>query len=342
MDKVRHHRRKTTSSVLHLQVLDTHTSIALSSSRALRIRLPAFNLQFAGGTGAAGGPGAVPLSTFRGLLANARIDVNDAIFRRAIMRYATEIVVACHEGSTAAAVDIYERTAALPFTATAAEFSSRGIIVNGALWEGSTLTICYRSNQMFVLKPLTELERDRARAFLQALDGHSLPHVSQFELPEPTSHNKCFMLMPRFLDVLERCPALDADATLLLWQQMRTALSAIHGLGFAHMDVKPANICQTESGDFVLIDFGSIARVGGCTQSTPSYLPRELIGRNTHSVTSATSVDWWMLALTLGEKCCDPPLEIGGAKLYAKEEIRTHLPSRLPAAVWTELSLLLD
>lgn len=122
----------------------------------------------------------------------------------------------------------------LPLMATVADVRARGVKVNSALWEGSQLNICYRGAQQLLLKPLTEIEYSRAARFLQALDGRLLANVTPFELPPPTAHSgKRFMLMPRYLDVLQRATSLDFTATATLWQNMRAALSAIHELGYA-------------------------------------------------------------------------------------------------------------
>lgn len=142
--------------------------------------------------------------------------------------------------------------------------------------------------------------------------------------------------------MLERAPPLDPAATVALWQHMRAALTAMHELGFAHMDVTPSNICHMESESFMLVDLGSVTTFGGLTQSTRSYLPRELFGKSTDAVVAHPSTDWWMLACTLSEKGCEPALEISGAKVHTKAEIRAHLAMHLPAAVWAELRLLLE
>ena len=40
---------------------------------------------------------------------------------------------------------------------------------------------------------------------------------------------------------------------------MNDALTCLHKHEYAHMDVKPSNICINSNGDFVLIDLGSVA-----------------------------------------------------------------------------------
>jgi serine/threonine protein kinase len=147
------------------------------------------------------------------------------------------------------------------------------------------------------------------------------------------------MLMPRYLDVFERCPHLDGLGLRRLWAQMKVALDAIHAKGFAHMDIKPANICMREGGDFILIDLGSVQRFGIKTHSTPSYVPKDLWADCRVPVIASSAIDWWMLAVCIAEKACEPSLRVGGSKLYTCAEIETHLcgGSNLPEEVVSEL-----
>lgn len=59
-----------------------------------------------------------------------------------------------------------------------------------------------------------------------------------------------------FLCAAER---LGSEAAETCWNQLSQALRLLHAHGYAHMDVKPANICISVEGDFVLIDLGSVA-----------------------------------------------------------------------------------
>lgn len=143
-----------------------------------------------------------PRPTFRSLLESCRVAIDEAVFNRALLRFSSEIGASCRENNPAVAVAVYERTATLPFTATAADFRARGIKVTCALLEGSELTICYRGARQLLLKPLTEIEYNRAARFLRVLDGRVPAHITPFQLPPPTAHSgKRFMLMPRYLQL---------------------------------------------------------------------------------------------------------------------------------------------
>jgi serine/threonine protein kinase len=156
------------------------------------------------------------------------------------------------------------------------------------------------------------------------------------------------VFMPRFLASLERVPSLDpvadAAAVATLWQHISEALSGLHSLGFAHSDVKPANICLDTRGPFcVLIDLDSAAAFGQATASTAAYFPSDVLcggqgsGRRVH-VASARA-DWWMLAMTLAQKACgDSGLPVGyRAKVWTEAEVRAHLGRHLPGQVWAAL-----
>ena len=107
--------------------------------------------------------------------------------------------------------------------------------------------------------------------------------------------------MPLLPATLEHVVQLDVDDAAKLLGQMMEALSFIHKHGFAHMDVKPSNICINGKGDFILADLGSMAPFGERTKSTLPFLPKDL---QKPSMISDKKVDFWMLAMTLGERFC--------------------------------------
>ena len=281
--------------------------------------------------------------TFEALLRSGGIVPDHNILMRAMHRYGDLVNSARAERSMEAAISAYNMASALPSTATAAAFRVDGLVVNGDLWQNSEFTICYRGTLQFVLKPLTSRETKRAEAFMAQIDG-PISHVTTFELVE-SIHGKTFMLMPRFLDTLERCPILYGDGVIKLWRQMSAALEAVHAIGFAHMDVKPANICMNEAGDFVIVDLGSIARFEQRTSCTACYIPTDLLPASVESfnIPASPLVDWWMLAMTLAEKGCgDSPFHIGGAKGWRMAEVRARLAEYLPVEVWSELQVKLE
>jgi serine/threonine protein kinase len=157
-------------------------------------------------------------------------------------------------------------------------------------------------------------------------------HVVPFELRwEDPVKGKSFMVMPELPALLEQIPASQVDARSLL-DHMSSALEYLHGLGFAHCDVKPGNICAQYPLSFVLVDLGSIALFGARTDSTPAYVPRDVRGDR-----SSAELDWCMLGMTLAEKGCrdDHALDVGAApRSVTRGELLAHLQAHLPAAVW--------
>lgn len=200
--------------------------------------------------------------------------------------------------------------------------------------------MCFCDDVPMVLKPLAEHEWARVSTFhaarLQA-GGAAIPHLAPFELLEE-SGGKRFLLMPRYIDTLATYERLTDAGVARLWQQLRDALDGIHALGFAHMDVKPSNICVTAGADFFLIDVGSIAPVGSRTHSSLAYLPMELQpARHTILTTADRSADWWMLAAVLCEKSDRGHAAPGGARPCIQAELREAMVLRLPQEVRAQL-----
>lgn len=144
--------------------------------------------------------------------------------------------------------------------------------------------ICYKDCLEYLLKPLTPAEAARAKEFDAALSASDLPQhpgIVSFELrwdshrrsSEDPEKSKCFMLMPFLHATLELMPPLTDAHSHRFWADISAALAYLHALGFAHCDVKPANICVRTPVSFVLIDLGSVARFGDETKSTTAYVP---------------------------------------------------------------------
>ena len=110
----------------------------------------------------------------------------------------------------------------------------------------------------------------------------------------------------------------DKSTSIQLYNEIKIAIDYLHSKNYAHMDIKPANICMND-GKIFLIDLQSIALFGQKTYSTNSYLPFELIPKNTNFTISSKETDYWMLAMTLAEKCCG--LQIGGSKYHTKTDV---------------------
>ena len=62
------------------------------------------------------------------------------------------------------------------------------------------------------------------------------------------------MLMPLFPTTLEHLPHLGKEAAEKMIMQVSTALKALHQRNLSHMDIKPSNICISNTGDFVVAD----------------------------------------------------------------------------------------
>lgn len=106
---------------------------------------------------------------------------------------------------------------------------------------------------------------------------------------------------PTLAEHVETAGPLPADALADLAEQLRVALSAVHGAGVVHRDLTPTNVLVSERGP-VLIDFGIAqaaedARVtsAGQVAGTPGYLSPALLAGHEPS----TADDWWGWACVL-------------------------------------------
>ena len=216
---------------------------------------------------------------------------------RARIKYGYLVTQAIMERRPTLAVEAYELGKRLPSTTTVNELQVEGYKLNGMMYEGSELVICYKGEQVHLLKSLRDDEARRAQVFRDACEGRMIPHVTPFELVTSAS-GKHLMIMPKFATTLEPLPHLSPGGVAIMWSHVCEALESLHVMGFAHADIKPGNICVSEDGlTFVLIDLGSVARFGDRTSSTSAYVPRDMArGR------ASRQIDWWMLAMTLAEK----------------------------------------
>ena len=258
-------------------------------------------------------------------------------------RFAQRVGNALAEQLPADAARVYWDTERLPSTTTIHTFELDGFRVNGPLYEGSELTICYRGLQSYVIKGVLATDALRLAALRDSLAqvvaaGLRPPqHVAPFEL-RTSPAGRTFVVMPRYIDTLERMPPLDdADGIAMLWEHLSAALTGLHELGFAHGDVKPANVCVDGNGEFFLIDLDSAARFGSATQTTSAYLPIDERGVR---VLASARADWWALAMTFAEKACGAAsLPLGhGARVWKASEVRAHLEAHLPSVVWMALA----
>ena len=263
-----------------------------------------------------------------------RAELSAGALRRARIKCGNSILLAIQERNASLAVEAYELAARQPSTSTEVQLATAGYKLNGPLFEMSELTICYKGEHVHLLKCLDPKEAARVAIFSEACAGEVLPGITPFEVVDSPGH-KHVMIMPKFSTALEPLPYLSEEGTMKLWSTVQIALDTLHSLGFAHMDIKPANICLNEASEAFLIDLGSISRFGEVSASTVAYIPHDFGNRR-----ASASLDWWMLAMTLAEKACgrDHGLQVGmGARSASKAELLGHLASFLDRRVWTSL-----
>ena len=155
-----------------------------------------------------------------------------------------------------------------------------------------------------------------------------------------SANGKFYMTMPKLVSTLEHISLLSASDTRDLWDNMRSALEYLHALGFAHMDVKPSNICVDASERCVLVDLGSLERFGNWMVLMCVYVFCDMdLGFST------AAIDWWMLAMTLAEVGCGASAMrhgLGAAPPPSKSDLMSHLRAHLqPRQVLEELEHML-
>ena len=276
------------------------------------------------------------------------------ILRRMRLKFPMQTQLAEQSGNRQLAADTFVLAQSLPSASTEMHIKADGYHINGQLYPGSDLVICYKDCAPFVLKPLTEREAHRVQSLTVAAGGRvHHPGVVPFELLwENLDKKKYFMIMPQLPATLELMPPLNEAQASELWVNMCAALQYLHELGFAHCDVKPANICarvlqplcdacSSASSRFVLIDLGSAQCFGEATQSTSPYIPHDFIG-GARQTRSSKELDWWMLGMTLAELCCGKEgLCVGsGRTSLSRRALLQHLEMHLPRALWEDTAVL--
>jgi serine/threonine protein kinase len=240
-------------------------------------------------------------------------------------------------GNVQLAVDVFERAKAMPATATSKEMAADGYHMVGPLFPHSDILFAHKGCAPKLVKPLQPKEAHRIRAFLAARGDVLNAHIISFELLwEDPAKDKIFMVMPRLPSCLDQIAPLSEAHACLFWEHMLSALEYLHALGFAHCDIKPSSICLQEVPlAFVLIDLGSIATFGERTASTPAYVPHDL-PLHVRRDRSSAALDWCMLGMTIGEKCCgNAAITVGdGSQSMTHNNLMAHLSARLPGTLW--------
>lgn len=269
--------------------------------------------------------------------------VDSNVIRRMHERFSSRVTNALLQRDPKLALDTYTATLNLPSTTTVQLLNVSGYQLNGLLYENNdNIIIGYKGLHTMVVKVLDPDEKKRLEMFQAAIsDELRHPHVVQFELINAGGHP--LMVMPKLSTTLEPIRSLGDDEALLLVSNVGNALEYLHGLRFAHGDVKPSNIAVREVADvcdFVLIDLGSIVPLRQKVASTKAYVPRDL---QRAAMFSSTALDIWMLGMTLSQKACGVhSVDCGaGATDYSTAQLIDHLNSHLPTPVMAHYALLL-
>lgn len=274
---------------------------------------------------------------------------------RVMVHFSGQFGLTLEADDVAVAVAVYRLAEQRMGTSTRQEFKAEGyMMVSDELFAGGPYLAYRHDASPFVIKPLAEREAARiiTHFFHEALlsrgvvasappggqlqGGPELPH--DFTQCHPSSIipfsslwsrdgqelgvGHTFMLMPKLQGTLDLVPSLFGDA-VPLWQNMRDAFSFLHSMSFAHCDVMPANIGIMSAKAFVLIDLGSIAPFGSShTDVTCGYVPNDIMAGPLSEVVFSPDLDWWMLAVTLAEKCCEVPYDTGsGTCTWSKARV---------------------
>lgn len=129
------------------------------------------------------------------------------------------------------------------------------------------------------------------------------------------------------------------------FRQLAEALSALHGSGHAHRDVKPSNLIVTSSGRVVLLDFGLAREL-----DRSSWLDQDVAGTAQYMAPEqargeppTAASDWYSFGLLLFEAAVGRPAFFGDrtSVLQAKRDGVAPTPAREVAAIAPELDRLI-
>lgn len=127
------------------------------------------------------------------------------------------------------------------------------------------------------------------------------------------------------------------DSALALLRQAATALDALHRHGFAHGDVKPANLMLRANGDLVLADFGTARQLDAeAAPATPGLVvgtPRYAAPEQSQLGTVTAAADVYSLGVVCFEMLCGKPPFPGHTLLEVFSQHMMAPVPRLPRAM---------
>jgi serine/threonine-protein kinase PpkA len=130
---------------------------------------------------------------------------------------------------------------------------------------------------------------------------------------------------------------LSPDEATALLRQAATGLDALHRRGFAHGDVKPANLMQRLNGELVLADFGMARALDAPAAPVPAGLvtgtPRYAAPEQSRLGTVSSAADVYSLGVVFFEMLCGKPPFPGHTLLEVfSQHLMAPVP-RLPGAL---------
>ena len=243
--------------------------------------------------------------------------VNPEVIEKMIHHFASHVVLIETHNDLERAKEYYAKAEQIVASKTLA-YACRGdpklgqFVLNGIVHcEGNDLQIAFGKASCipYVIKKVHSTEN--MRRLLVSVDSLGLdvepsaaPHAHLTTCTNIPLRRHILSIMPYYTATLECFKLESPDAINKLCEQMLSVCDFIHVKGFAHMDIKPKNICINSNGDFVLVDLDSMAMFNELTRSTVAFLPLEL-GNDfdlQFGIQAASSIDYWMLGVSLLKK----------------------------------------
>lgn len=200
-------------------------------------------------------------------------------------------------GNTYAAVNQFGEKVAIK------EFFMRGVTQREG--DSTTVSITNPDNEATFQQQLEKFRKEARR--LHELNNPHIVHVTDLFDENGTAYYAMNFIDGESLSQRQKRMGRPMAESMVLGylDQILVALKAIHGKGFYHLDLKPANIMLDKDGNIFLIDFGSSKQInieGGATTSTAvsytaGYAPREQMEQNAAKFGPWT--DFYALGATL-------------------------------------------